>query len=593
MNKIILYFDYLKRFNGSQLIHLIKSRSSNMLLFRARNRPLKSSDRIDDTSLEDFLIRYKLLFTTKDEHSVIIDEVCKGELVKDKYYNELQNRLIKSMEKNELSESIWSTYDSSDIEIQNNFFRFHLFSEAATSVKLTSSLRKQLILKWLSIKVQDKIAQNSFNCALRLFNWFKLISKLEPTDFSFQEWRQIKDSIFNQILFVNRNIEHHIPGNHVFIQLFMIWMAAALFPKWIRSKEILNCYSIKLTTEVEKQFLKESGLHFELSTHYHVQILQFLLLWINASRRIDINVSPNVESTAKKALHSFTHLCFSDEYIPILGDNCYPFIHSSLRSDIKNILQLNSSLFNDNLTLHKNENKNLIIDIDQQYLVSIIKDSKVILDVGELGYPPNPGHGHSDLMSIVYFDKIPVLIDPGTRRYTNNPEDLLLKNSRSHNTISINNKDYAILWGFFRWSFLPDKPIYSTKCADTGNILDVSYKWLKIQPGITQKRKIFHNESLVEIIDFIEGDMTADVTSNFILHQDIKYELINNQIKLSAPENSWNVSVESNSNFAINIHPFTIYLQYNLPEESNQIKIVFKKARFPIEIKTTITRLEA
>lgn len=592
LKKLRLYFDYLRRFDATQLIHLIKSRLLIGLFPQKIRYNIKTSDRIDETSFQDFLLRFKLLFTTTDGHSVTIDEIVEGGLLKENYFTNLQDRFIKSMEKNEISESIWQTYDFTDIEIQNNFFRFYLFSEVADYINMTSSLRKQIILKWISLnKNQDKIALNSFNCSLRLFNWFKMISKFNPDNFTNQEWLQVKDSIFAHTLFISRNIEHHIPGNHVFIQHFMIWLVAMLFPKWILSSNILKSSTNNLTAEAEKQFLKDDGLHFELSTHYHVQILQFLLLWINASIRCSKNVSASVEAKAKKALNSLNLLLFSKEYIPLLGDNCFPFIHSSFKSDIKNIKQLELSLYKNNLIIHNHQNSRMITNIDQQYLVSEIKDSKLILDVGELGYPQNPGHGHSDLMSIVYFDKVPIFIDPGTKRYTNNPEDLQLKSSTSHNTISINDKDYATLWGFFRWSFLPPKPIYSFQCNNDENILDVKLEWLKILPGIIQKRKIFHTEFSVEIIDSIEGKKSANVISSYILHPDIKYKFFDNKIELSASGKTWNISMESNSDFAINIQPFTIYLQYNLPAESNQIKIVFRKTRFPIEIKFKITRL--
>ncbi|MBK7379937.1 MAG: alginate lyase family protein [Ignavibacteriales bacterium] len=592
LKRFSLYFDYLRRFDALQLIHLIKSRLLVELFPQKIRYNIKTSDRIDETSFQDFLLQFKLLFTTTDGHSVTIDEIVEGGLLKENYFTNLQDRFIKSMEKNEISESIWHTYDSTDIEIQNNFFRFYLFNEVADYINMTSSLRKQMILKWISlIKDQDKIALNSFNCSLRLFNWFKMISKFNPDNFTDQEWLQVKDSIFAHTLFINRNIEHHVPGNHVFIQHFMIWLVAMLFPKWVLSSDILKSSTNNLTAEAEKQFLK-NGLHFELSTHYHVQILQFLLLWINASKRCNKSVSNSVKETARKGLNVLNHLLFSDDYIPLLGDNCFPFIHSSFKSDIKNINRLELSLFKNNQIIYKHQESKLITDIDQQYLVSEIKDSKLILDIGELGYPPNPGHGHSDLMSIVYFDKVPVLIDPGTKRYTNNPEDLQLKSSTSHNTISINDKDYATLWGFFRWSFLPQKPIYTFQCDDDENILDVKLEWLKILPGIIQKRKIFHNEFSVEIIDSIQGEKSANVISSYILHPDIKYKFFNNRIELSASGKIWDISIESNSDFVLSIQPFVIYTQYNMPAESNQIKISLNKARPPIILKFKITRID-
>lgn len=100
LKRLSLYFDYLKRFEVTQLIHLIKSRLIINLFPKKIRCNIKTSDRIDETSFEEFIVRFKLLFTSIDGYSVTIDEIVEGSLLKGYYFVNLQDRFIKSMEKN-------------------------------------------------------------------------------------------------------------------------------------------------------------------------------------------------------------------------------------------------------------------------------------------------------------------------------------------------------------------------------------------------------------------------------------------------------------------------------------------------------------
>ena len=90
-----------------------------------------------------------------------------------------------------------------------------------------------------------------------------------------------------------------------------------------------------------------------------------------------------------------------------------------------------------------------------------------LFDAGPLGYRPNPGHGHADLLHFVlYLKGQPLLVDPGTLRYDNDPASQWFKRARAHNTLALAEAEQADLWRFFRWCELPPRPTLSWSCRD-------------------------------------------------------------------------------------------------------------------------------
>lgn len=74
-----------------------------------------------------------------------------------------------------------------------------------------------------------------------------------------------------------------------------------------------------------------------------------------------------------------------------------------------------------------------------------------ILDVGGVGPSFNPGHCHSDVLSLVVNWKgEPVLVDPGTLHYSPNDERAFLKSCHAHNGPCLAESDHTEMIGSFR-----------------------------------------------------------------------------------------------------------------------------------------------
>lgn len=74
-----------------------------------------------------------------------------------------------------------------------------------------------------------------------------------------------------------------------------------------------------------------------------------------------------------------------------------------------------------------------------------------LLDVGGVGPGFNPGHCHSDLLSLILnLGDEPLLVDPGTLHYSPNDERAFLKSCHAHNGPCLAERDHTELVGSFR-----------------------------------------------------------------------------------------------------------------------------------------------
>ncbi len=77
----------------------------------------------------------------------------------------------------------------------------------------------------------------------------------------------------------------------------------------------------------------------------------------------------------------------------------------------------------------------------------------LFFDCAELGYGAIAAHGHADALSVALrFDRRDVLVDPGTYDYFTFPEwRRYFRQTRSHNTLMIDDQDQSELQGSFLW----------------------------------------------------------------------------------------------------------------------------------------------
>ena len=536
--------------------------------------------------------RLDVLFRYEEDDLPVWETGMKGILPHHPYYEQI-NQLIDQYLKNPHCTLLYKKWTSNhnDTEIINNYQRFHLFPEVFKDKTVPHDMKLQFMKSWIDAHpLRINISWNSFNCALRLINWLKILWSIPSTAYpSKNDWRNIQFGMYLQTLQICKNIEYHIPGNHVFIQLFSIWLMSRLFPEWQSSHRILKSSEQKVLTEIKNQFLK-SGFHFEQSYHYHVQITLLCLYWLYGMRRTGRTVNASFENILCKAFVLVKQFILPDGSLPMLGDHCFPFFHEHLGEDVDNTLALGEYLFP---STNRKKSDSDSLDVHNQYIVCSNEASKLIVDVGNIGLKNNPGHGHSDILSFIYCSKgLPIFIDPGIRKYSNNADDVLLKKAISHNTLSIDQEDQAKLWGFFRWGFMPKDVNYNMETIKNTVIIRSKYYGFQNIGGFTHHRVISMEQESLDIEDHVEGHGIHTLFLNLILSPQVNVEPAQGHLRLLNTNHSWNVNIQSEVTPEVMFVPFFCYMNYNMPTPIKKIEYIFKDVKLPFHSKLSVTAMK-
>lgn len=582
LSRIKLYYDTLKRIPSRQLFFLVKEKLLKKILPIRISSLNEISNQIQKNDLkEKFKKISKLLKNVNSQQDIW--NIGVEEFVSESYYSKfikgiLANYLTSNDEK--ILIGLWDT-EHDDIEFNYNLQRMYLFAETMNTNKFTDQQKINILLSWIDQFPPSKNkAWMGFNCSIRLINWMKILSSVES-------WEKINEtclenimgSIYQNIEFIEKNIEHHIPGNHVIFQYFALWLILFLLEDSLSEK-----YANLFEQEFGDEFLY-SGLHFEKSTHYHLQVLQLGVYYcLLSSDKID-NVSTQLLEIIRKAYKIFDALCYKANHIPLIGDNCYNFFHLSLSEDSQNLNALRKFL---RIDISDDE----LLEIKNDYLVLRYSKNHIIFDIGNIGLEQNPGHGHSDLLNIIFaYDGIPIFTDPGTKRYSSSPENMALKRASSHNTLSINGEDQSKLWGFFRWAFLPNNFEYNFLKEENKITLNGSYAGYKNIGKVDHYRKIDLYDNEVFIIDIVKYDKLKNVDQNFILSQYVKIDKSNDKLILSIGDYQFEFIIETDQNYSLQILPQKIYLSYDNPIDSNKINIKYYTRQKQFTTKVILRRL--
>lgn len=555
IRKINLYIDSIKRMPLKQNYFLIKEKLINKIT------PVKISN-FSEIERKTDLTKIKSTLLSKVENislnnNSLFDAGIKQDGFQNKYLVRLNEVLGNYFEKNDLNSLInfWNKKEH-DIEMLYNFQRMYGFPEYVSEKNISSGKIVNLLSAWIdNYPPERNAAWTGFNCAIRVINWVKMFSKFTSEEIQNLDEKIIL-SILQQTEFIEKNIEHHIPGNHVIFQFFTIWLVGYLF-------EIseLEKYGREFENEFQNEYLND-GLHFELSTHYHIQVLLLgIYYYLINQKYAGVEFFQKI-SQAVKVAEAFS---FSESYIPLIGDNCYNFFHFNIEQDLANLNELKKYINESDF------HEPTVMQIDDQYIVAVNPNSKLIFDVGNLGMKYNPGHGHSDILSFNYaFNGNPIFVDPGTKRYSNDKDCLELKKSISHNTIYVDGRDHAFLWGFFRWAYLPKAPKYSVKSDGKFVNLIAEIENKVNNKTISQKRNISIFDNGFKIIDefFAENESLANV---LILHDSVEPELADNGLILNNGKNKFSLSFNSETKFDLEVIPQFIFPGYDYEIKSHKI----------------------
>lgn len=317
-------------------------------------------------------------------------------------------------------------------------------------------------------------AWHPYPVSTRAGNWLAALA-LQPeatTD-------AVVESLWHQLLHLERNVEDDILGNHVIRNARALLLGAAAFG----SARLLDAGSELLARELPEQVLSDGG-HYERSPVYHLIVLRDLL---EVEAAVPGSVPPDVVERMRRFAAALTR------------PDGNPALFNDGTLDLAPQLELPPS------------QEGLSLFPETGYAVLRRGGLWLAFDCGPPSPPFLPAHAHADALSFqLWAGGEPVVVDPGMPTYEAGPERDWFRGTRAHSTVSIDSRDQFELWGAFRSGPLPDVELLEA----SEQRLEAAVSW---PGGIRHVRVLTIDADALVVDDRIEGRGRHTVVSSLLL----------------------------------------------------------------------------
>ena len=258
---------------------------------------------------------------------------------------------------------------------------------------------------WFQWLVEDWIEQNlpykegywldswnSFALSIRVVVWMQQIALRKnslDTDFI----KKAKISVYKQLLFLEKNIEKDIRGNHIIKNIKALLWGAVFFRKDSNVNRWVKLGINLLQRELHKQILPD-GVHYERSPSYHIQVFADLMECYCALNEEDIRT--NLEIKLNKMAQVVADLKHPDGLVAQFNDGGLNMTYSP-----KEVLAVYSDLFKEKIS-----RQDYFQYPQAGYYGIKNENSYIVFDAGKIGPDELPGHGHP----VALLERVPVLL---------------------------------------------------------------------------------------------------------------------------------------------------------------------------------------
>ncbi len=331
------------------------------------------------------------------------------------------------------------------------------------------------MLAWIERHpARPRDAWHPYPLSTRAGNWLAALA-LEPDAAT----REIVESLWRQLLHLERNVEDDILGNHVIRNARALLLGAAAFG----SAELLESGSGLLARELPEQVLADGG-HYERSPVYHLIVLRDLL-------EIEAALPGLVPANVIARMQRFA--------AGLARPDGQPALFNDGTLDLAPRLDLPPP------------REGLSLFPETGYAVLRREGIWLAFDCGPPAPAYLPAHAHADALSFqLWLDGKPVVVDPGMPTYETGLQRDWFRGTRAHSTVSVDGRDQFELWGAFRSGRLPHVDLLQA----TENCLEAAVSW---PGGIRHVRVLTIDTDVLLENDRIEGAGRHTIVSSLQL----------------------------------------------------------------------------
>ena len=436
----------------------------------------------------------------------------------------------------------WNYCPFGDKEWTFMLSRFGYLANLATAFILKQEVK--YLEKGIEL-IQDFIINNPFSkdnantsyrtldAAIRIHNWINFYQTCKPY-YNF-------DSVFVKILTsaLNETNQYLITNQRPFLALsnwgsigYSYLAKSAIFLK----DTFLLTQTFPLLEENLKYSVLADGMQFEQSPMYHIQVLTALLdlIKIAKSKKVILpeiikknafkmalatlaSIKPDrrqfmqadSDDTSLKEVLSYCALVLEDGIFKVEEELTLPYLESDIQK-YSRLKRVTPNFLNKELTQSGN-----------YYLRSSWKETGLVthFKCGGLG----SGHGHLDLLHLdISKGKEDILVDSGRYTYKETEERYELKRTRSHNSITVDNKDCAQVLDSWAYSDRPD--FIQSRIVTLPYASYIEGTSLGYYPTIIKREILQVKDIALFIFDTITSTQEHVYTRYF--HFDNKYKLV-------------------------------------------------------------------
>lgn len=365
---------------------------------------------------------------------------------------------------------------------------------------------------WHRLMIQRWINENPpgqgngwepYPTSLRIVNWVKWLLRSDAA---------ILNSLATQAHWLQRRLEHHLLGNHLFANAKALVFAGAFFvgpeaERWLRLGQRL------LRRELQEQILPDGG-HFERSPMYHAILLEDVLDLLRLGQlypgTLDAALLRLCETKAAAMQHWLAVMTHPDGQISFFNDAAFGI------APTRATLERYAADLTMTVIPARTTNSPTSLWLRESGYVRLESGPAVaLLDCAPIGPDYLPGHAHADTLSfeLSLFGQR-VIVNGGTSCYGSSPQRLAERGTAAHSTVQINGADSSEVWGGFRVArrarpFDLKVSTMSVSAAHDG------YRRLPGRP--VHRRQWLLCEDRLVVTDRIEGEWRSAV-ARFHLH---------------------------------------------------------------------------
>ena len=401
-----------------------------------------------------------------------------------------------------------------------NLHYFDYFQEEKRRVEN----KKCLIESWVgSVPRGAEDAWEPFPVSLRIVNWIKWFLSPQIQGKPDPSWSV---SLYEQVLWLEKNIEYHLLANHLFKNGKALVFAGFCFEGADAQRWLEKGLKI-LLSQLNEQFLPDGG-HFERSPMYHAMLLEDCLDLMNICQGAmdDGKQQANVLlKTLQSKIENMTAflwgMTYPDGLISLFNDAAL-----GIETEPEKLFAYYERVTGKHFGLERA--RICAFPETGYFIMSPRPGDRMTIDCGPVGPNYQPGHSHCDTLSFELSLKgRRMVVDSGCCQYEDGPIRQYNRSSMGHNSVTVDGKDQSEVWGAHRCARRA-KPLNPKLFEDEkgGLVFEGGhdgYRRLAGRP--VHYRRVVWRDNEIQIHDRIEGSGQHVVETRFHIHPDLEVAL--------------------------------------------------------------------